>query len=42
MIKGIINEEDLRCVNERRTPLDIRPNVRKRNDKRKGYSRNSS
>lgn len=36
IINGIINEEDLRCVKERRTPFDIRPIVRKRNDKRKG------
>ncbi len=36
IINGIINEEDLRCVNERSTPFDIRPIVRKRNDKRSG------
>ncbi len=36
IINGIINEEDLRCVNERSTPFDIRPIVRNRNDKRSG------
>ena len=37
MIKyGMIVAGFLRCVNERSTPLDIRPNVRKRTDKLNG------
>jgi hypothetical protein len=36
IINGVINIEDLRCVNETSTPFDIRPIVRKRKDKRNG------